>query len=302
MSLGGEVQSPVKDGTDAGFMADVIEESRSQPVIVDFWAPWCGPCKTLAPALEKAVRAAKGKVKLVKINIDEQPAIAGQLRVQSIPAVFAFDRGRPVDGFTGALPESQIKMFVERLARGAGPSEAEADLDAAMKEAATALAEGDIGGAAQVYAAVLQADPENAKAIAGLARCYLAAGETEQARETLAMAPDDKQKDPDIQSVRAAIELAGARPNGVDDATSALESTLAGNPNDHAARFDLAGALAARGDLEGAVTQLLIIIEKDREWNEGAARAQLLKVFEAAGLNSDLAKSGRRRLSAILFS
>jgi putative thioredoxin len=300
MSLSGDISSPVKDGTDAGFMADVIEESRSQPVIVDFWAPWCGPCKTLAPALEKAVRAAKGKVKLVKINIDEHPGVAGQLRVQSIPAVFAFDRGRPVDGFTGALPESQIKMFVERLARGAGPSEAEADIDAALKEAAAALAEGDGAGAAQIYAAILQADPENVKAIAGLARCYLAAGEVEQAIYTLGMAPDDKQKDVDIQSVRAAIELAGARPD--DDAAAALERTLQGKPNDHAARFDLAGALAARGDLEGAVTQLLTIIEKDREWNEGAARAQLLKVFEAAGLNSDLAKSGRRRLSAILFS
>jgi len=298
--IGADAPSPVKDGTDQGFMADVIEESRNQPVIVDFWAPWCGPCKTLAPALEKAVRAAKGKVKLVKINIDEQPAIAGQLRVQSIPAVFAFEKGRPVDGFTGALPESQIKMFVERLAKGAPPAEGEADLAAALEEAAKALAEGDIGGAAQVYAAVLQADPENVKAIAGLARCYLAAGEADQARDTLAMAPEDKQKDPDIASVRAAIELAGAKP--ADDATAALESTLAGNPKDHAARFDLAVALAARGDLDNAVTHLLTIIEHEREWNDNAARTQLLKVFEAAGLNSDLAKSGRRRLSAILFS
>jgi putative thioredoxin len=300
MTFDADAPNPVKEGTDAGFMADVIEASRNQPVIVDFWAPWCGPCKTLAPALEKAVRAAKGKVRLVKINIDEHPSVAGQLRVQSIPAVFAFDKGRPVDGFTGALPESQIKMFVERLAKGAPASEGEADLAAALEEAAKALAEGDVGGAAQVYAAVLQADPENLKAIAGLARCYLAAGEAEQARDTLALAPVDKQKDADIASVRAAIELAGTRP--ADTATAGLERTLEGNPNDHAARFDLAGALAARGDLEGAVTHLLTIIEKDREWNDSAARAQLLKVFEAAGLNSDLAKSGRRRLSAILFS
>jgi putative thioredoxin len=290
----------VKDGSDAGFMADVIEESRTQPVIVDFWAPWCGPCKTLAPALEKTVLAAKGRVKLVKINIDENPGVAGQLGVRSIPAVFAFDRGRPVDGFMGAVPESQIRMFVDRLARGAPPGAEEADLDAALAEAAGALAEGDVGGAAQVYAAILQADPENVKAIAGLARCYLAAGEPAQASETLAMVPEDRQKDADVLSVRAAIELASAAPAAGENAE--LEAKVAANPNDHAARFDLANALAARGDLDGAVQHLLTIIEKDRAWNEDAARTQLLKIFEASGLGSDLAKSGRRRLSAILFS
>jgi putative thioredoxin len=280
-------------------MADVIEESRTQPVIVDFWAPWCGPCKTLAPALEKAVRASKGKVKLVKINIDENPAIAGQLGVRSIPAVFAFDRGRPVDGFTGALPESQIRMFVEKLSGTAGGA-GEEELQAALAEAATALAEGDVGGAAQIYAVVLQADAENVKAIAGLARCYLAAGEAEQALETLSMVPPEKEKDPDVQSARAAITLAAAAPP--PGANAALEAAVAANPNDHAARYDLAVALAAQGQLEGAVDHLLAVIEKDRTWNEDAARTQLLKVFEAAGFASEVAKSGRRRLSTILFS
>jgi putative thioredoxin len=291
----------VKDSSDRGFMADVIEESRGQPVIVDFWAPWCGPCKTLAPALEKTVRAAKGKVKLVKINIDENPAVAGQLGVRSIPAVFAFDKGRPVDGFMGNVPESQLRQFVERLAKGAGPSPEEADLEAALAEAASALAEGDVGGAAQVYAAVLQAEPENLKAIAGLARCYLAAGEVDQARDMLTLVPAGKEKDADIASVRAAIELADAAPVAAGQ-DAELEAKIAANPADHQARFDLANALAARGDLDGAVQHLLTIIEKERGWNEDAARTQLLKIFEAAGLGSELAKAGRRRLSAILFS
>jgi len=291
----------VKDGSDQAFMVDVIEASKTQPVIVDFWAPWCGPCKTLAPALEKAVLAAKGKVKLVKINIDENPGVAGQLGVKSIPAVFAFDRGRPVDGFMGAVPESQIRMFIDRLAGLAGPDAAEEDLAAALKEAGEALAQGDVGGAAQTYAAVLQADPENVKAIAGLARCYIAVGEIEQARDSLSMVPEDKAKDAEVQSVRAALELASAAPAGGAD-TAAFDAALKTNPNDHAARYDLAGALAARGDLEGAVNELLTIVEKDRDWNEGAARAQVLKIFEAAGLGSDISKTGRRRLSTILFS
>jgi putative thioredoxin len=300
MSFHADGADVVKDGADATFLADVIEESRAQPVIVDFWAPWCGPCKTLAPALEKTVRAARGKVKLVKINIDENPGVAGQLGVRSIPAVFAFDRGRPIDGFMGSVPESQIRMFVEKLAKGAGPSPEEEDLETALAEAAAAFAEGDIGGAAQVYAAVLQAEPENVKAIAGLARCYLAAGEAVQAEETLGMVPADKQKDPDVASVRAAIELAALGP--ANGEAKGLEAKVATNPNDHQARFELANALAARGDLEGAVAHLLTIIEKDRTWNEDAARAQLLKIFEAAGLASELSKTGRRRLSAILFS
>lgn len=287
---------PIKDGSDQGFMADVIEPSRETPVIVDFWAPWCGPCRTLQPALEKAVLAAKGKVRLVKINIDENPGVAGQLGVRSIPAVYAFDKGRPVDGFMGAIPDSQIKMFVDKLA-GADMSAA---LDEFFAQANESLTLNDFGGAAQGFAQVLQLDPENVKALAGMARVYASTGEPEQAREILAMIPEDKAKDPAVAGVRAMLDLAG---NSADDSeTGALLQKVKASPADHQARFDLANALAAKGDLEGAVDHLLTIIEAKRDWNEDAARVQLLKVFEAAGLTSDIAKNGRRRLSALLFS
>lgn len=286
----------VKDGSDAGFMADVIEQSRETPVIVDFWAPWCGPCKTLAPALEKAVRAANGKVRLVKINIDEHPGVAGQLGVRSIPAVYAFDKGKPVDGFMGAVPESQLKLFIERLS-GGGQSD---DLDELLAQAAESLAMGDLGGAAQGYAAALQHDPTHVKAIAGLARVCLAGGDIEQAKQILEMTPEDKLNDAEIVGVRAGLELA-ADAEGAGDPND-LQGKINANPNDHQARYDLAQALVARGDLEGAVDQLLAIIEAKRDWNEDAARKQLLKIFEAAGLMSDLAKQGRRRLSAIWLS
>ena len=287
---------PIKNSSDKSFMADVIEQSRETPVVVDFWAPWCGPCKQLAPALEQAVRAAKGKVRLVKINIDENPAIAGQLGVRSIPAVFAFDKGRPVDGFTGVVPASQIKMFVERLA-GAGAAD---DAEALLAEAAESLKLGDLAGAAQGYAGALQVDAANTKAIAGLARVYLAGGQADQAREILEMTPPDKANDPEIAGVRAALELAAGAPD--DGETQALMAKLDQNPNDHQARFDLAGALAARGDLEAACDQLFTIMKADRAWNDEGARKQLLKIFEATGPTSDIAKTGRRRLSALLFS
>ena len=285
----------IKEATDASFMADVVEASRQQPVLVDFWAPWCGPCRQLTPLLEKVVTAAKGAVKLVKINVDENPGFAGQLRVQSIPAVFAFKDGQPVDGFMGALPESQLKAFIDRLVGDAGgPS---ADVEALLAQASESVSLGDVGGAAQAYAQILSLEPENLKAIAGLARCYLVNGDAERATEVLDMAPAGA-NDPDLTAVRAALALAAK--GGAE--TAALERRLQADPSDHQARFELAQARAAQGDFAAASDQLLQIIEKDRTWNGDAARKELLTVFEAAGLSSDIAKAGRRRLSAILFS
>ena len=299
MSLIGETQPQaaagdlIKDGTDASFVADVIEASKETPVIVDFWATWCGPCRQLGPSIEKNVLAAKGKVKLVKIDIDANPQFAGQLRVQSIPAVFAFIGGRPVDGFMGALPDSQVKQFVDRIA-GQAPANATDELLAMAKES---LEVGDIGGAAQAYAQVLQAEPDNVKAIGGMARCYLTGGDAERAAEIAAMAPDDA-KDADLDSVRAALALAEEGPSE----TGEFEQRLAKDANDHEARYEIAKALAARGAWAEASDHLLTIIAADRAWNDEAARKQLLTIFEAAGSGSDITRAGRRRLSSILFS
>ncbi len=285
----------IKDGSDAGFMADVIAASKVQPVLVDFWATWCGPCRTLTPMIEKAVRAAGGAVKLVKIDVDKNPAYAGQLRVKSIPTVYAFVDGQPVDGFQGAVPESQLKAFIEKLTGG---ESANSDVEQLMSLGEESLSLADHGGAAQAFAQVLTLEPANEKAIAGMAQVYLADGDVDQARQTIAMAPQDS-KEPMVQSLRARLALASAAPAG---ASPELEARVAADPADHQARYDLSLAQAAAGELKAAVDSLLAIVTADRDWNDQAARKQLLVVFEAAGPASDIARDGRRRLSSILFA
>lgn len=287
----------IKSGSDATFLADVVEASRAAPVLVDFWAPWCGPCRQLTPALERAVTAARGGVRLVKINIDENPGIAGQLGVRSIPAVFAFHQGRPVDGFVGSLPESQLNQFIARLLGGADPGE---DVEAILQAAGEALRSGDFSTASQAFGAVLELEPENTKAIAGLARCFLAAGDPAQAREILGLAPAGKANDAELTSVRAALDLAAKGAGGGE--AGPLRAKVQADPADLEARFALANALVGRGELAEAADHLLAIIERDRAWNEDGARKLLLQVFDAAGLTSEIARNGRRKLSALLFS
>ena len=286
----------VVDTTTQTFAKDVIESSRRQPVLVDFWAPWCGPCRTLSPIIEKAVRAAKGAVRLVKMNIDDHPAIAGQLGIQSIPAVIAFVNGQPVDGFIGALPESQVKAFIDRVAGPAGPS----DSEQLIAEGEALLAEGDMSGAADRFGAVLEAEPQSVPAILGLARVQIARKDLERARETLAMVPEAAAADPKVAAVRAQLELA-SQTASLGDAAS-LDARIAANPADHQARFDLALLLNAGGERIKAAEQLLEIQRRDRNWSEEKARKQLLQFFEAWGPMDEATLTGRRRLSSMLFA
>ena len=301
MLQGGDAaaNAAVKDTTTQTFVKDVIEESKRQPVLIDFWAEWCGPCRQLTPMLEKAVRAAKGKVKLVKMNIDQHPAIPGQMGIQSIPAVIAFVDGRPADGFMGAIPESQVNAFIDKLSKSM-PGSGEASIAEILKEAETLLAEGDPAGAAQVYAEALSVDATNIAALAGLAKCYVTTGAVDQAKQTLAMVPESRRNDAAVKAVQAAIDLAEqAKSVGP---IGELEQKIAANPLDHQARFDLATALNAAGKRKEATTHLLEIVKRDRKWNDDGARKQLLQFFEAWGGTDEATVEGRKRLSTVLFS
>jgi putative thioredoxin len=287
----------IKDGNIETFAADVIDASREVPVIVDFWAPWCGPCKQLGPMLERLVDEAKGAVRLVKVNIDENQEIARQLRIQSIPTVYAFKNGQPVDGFMGAVPESQLRAFIQQLTGGQGGHDHAEEVLAAAEEA---LAAGDMNMAAQAYAHVLQDEPGNPRAVAGLARCYLKTGDVERAKNTLQLVRPDGAADEAIRAVEAELKLReqAADTGDLDE----FEKKLEADPNDHRARYDLALALDARGDREGAMNELLDIVKRDRKWNDDAARKHLVTLFEALGPADPLTLAARRKLSSILFS
>jgi putative thioredoxin len=285
----------IKETTTQTFVKDVIEESKRQPVLIDFWAPWCGPCRQLTPIIEKAVRAAKGRVKLVKMNIDEHPAIPGQMGIQSIPAVIAFVNGQPADGFMGAVPESQVTAFIDKLTAGM-PGAGEPNIAEILKEAEAVLAEGDPSTAASIYAEVLAADATNITALAGLARCYMETGGIDQAKQTLAMVPESKRQDAAVKAIDLAEQAKALGP------VTELEQKVAADPLDHQARFDLAIALNANGDRTEATNRLLEIVKRDRKWNDDGARKQLVQFFEAWGPTDEATVEGRKRLSTILFS
>ncbi|SDH83073.1 thioredoxin [Roseospirillum parvum] len=286
----------VKDSDTEHFRIDVIDASHEVPVVVDFWAPWCGPCKTLGPMLERQVRQFAGAVRMVKVNIDDNQALAAQLQIQSIPAVFAFKDGRPVDGFMGALPESQIKSFLERLTDGAGNP-----VDAALDAAREAFEAGQIEQAGAIYQQVMAQDPANVPALAGLLRCQVALGQLDEVAQALDGLPAELTNKSEIRAVRTALDLARETAGAGAD-TAALEARLAADPADHQARLDLAAALYGANRAEAAMEQLLESIRRERDWNDGAARAQLLKLFEALGPTDPRVVAARRRLSSLLFS
>ncbi|MGI9522300.1 MAG: thioredoxin [Hyphomicrobiaceae bacterium] len=297
-ATGGSVNSAdiIKDTSTADFGKDVMEASRDALVLVDFWAAWCGPCKQLTPLLEKVVTSYGGKVRLVKMNVDENPAIAGQLRIQSLPTVYAFRNGQPLDGFMGAQQESGIREFIDRLL---GP-DAQAETDQILEEADAAFDAGDLQTAAEIYATLLQEDAQHPDALAGLAKCYLKSGDTDRARQTIALVPPDVADTPSVASIKATLELAEKAPAATE--TSHLEERIAANPADHEARIELAIAAAAAGDKQRAVDELIEAFSRDKNWNDQAARRQLVQLFEAWGPKDEHTKDGRRRLSSLMFA
>tara|TARA_R110002020_G_scaffold206021_5_gene410925 strand:+ start:19988 stop:20905 length:918 start_codon:yes stop_codon:yes gene_type:complete len=290
----------IKDTSEATFMADVVEASQNTPVIVDFWAPWCGPCKTLGPQLEAAVVAAKGAVKMVKVNVDEAQNIAGQLQIQSIPTVYAFWKGQPVDGFQGAVPQSEITAFVDRVIKAAGGDAPSDTLNDAVEAAEEMLTEGQAEDAAQTFAAILGEDPMHAGAYGGMVRAHIAMGDLDQAEGLLNGAPIEISKAPELEAAHAQLALArqAADAGPVTELTAAVEA----DENDHQSRFDLAQALYAHGDAEGAVAHLLELFKRDREWNDGAAKTQLFTIFDALKANDPVVLNGRRKLSSMIFA